>query len=106
MAAAKINCVHIAGSDARDSTSVLLGDVLASRVPVCVSRPYRAPLQRKKCCQQIIGLNDESLPVAVCSKRARFNFQSSSRITRFNSPVRTFSISVGKSRQQSLTLSD
>ena len=57
-------------------------DVLARRVPVSAFCRYRVSLQRKKCCQQIIGLNDESFPVAVCSKRARFNFQSSSRITR------------------------
>jgi hypothetical protein len=60
------NCVHIAGSGARDSMSVLLGDVLALPVPVSASRPYRVSLQRKKCCQQIICLNDESFSIAVC----------------------------------------
>ena len=42
---------------------VLLGDVLARRVPVSVFWRYRVSLQRKKCCQQIIGLEDESLSV-------------------------------------------
>src|SRR5258707_1664 len=32
--------------------------------PVTVWR-YRVSLQRKKCCQQIIGLNDESFSVAM-----------------------------------------
>src|SRR6266513_2397084 len=27
---------------------------------------YRIPLQREKCCQQIIGLEDESFSIAVC----------------------------------------
>jgi hypothetical protein len=27
---------------------------------------YRVSLQRKKRCQQIIGLDDESFPIAVC----------------------------------------
>ena len=37
---------------------VLLGDVRAFRVPVSAFWHYRVSLQRKKCCQQIIGLND------------------------------------------------
>ena len=45
---------------------VLLGDVRARRVPVSAFWRYRVSLQRKKCCQQIIRLNDESLSVAVC----------------------------------------
>ena len=43
-----------------------LGDVLASRVPVSAFWRYRVSLQRKKRCQQIIGLNDESFSIAVC----------------------------------------
>jgi hypothetical protein len=39
-------------------TGVLLGDVLARRVPVSAFWRHRVSLQRKKCCQQIIGLND------------------------------------------------
>ena len=46
--------------------SVLLGDVLASRVLVSAFWHYRVSLQRKKCCQQIIRLDDESFSVAVC----------------------------------------
>src|SRR6478609_6461730 len=45
--------------------SVLLGDVLARRVPVSAFCRYRVSLQRKKRCQQIIGLDDESFSVAV-----------------------------------------
>jgi hypothetical protein len=45
---------------------VLLGDVLARRVPVSLFWRYRVFLQRKKRCQQIIGLNDESFSIAVC----------------------------------------
>jgi hypothetical protein len=45
---------------------VLLADLVARRVPVSAFRPYRVSLQRKKCCQQIIGLNDESFSIAVC----------------------------------------
>jgi hypothetical protein len=44
---------------------VLLGDVLARRVPVSFFWGYRVSLQRKKCRQQIIGLDDESFSVAV-----------------------------------------
>jgi hypothetical protein len=44
---------------------VLLGDVLARRVPVSAFWRYRVPAQRKKRCQQIIGLDDESLSIAV-----------------------------------------
>jgi hypothetical protein len=66
MAAAKINCVHIAGSGARDSMDVLLGDVLARRVPVSPFWGYRVSLQRKKCRQQIVGLNDKPFSIAVC----------------------------------------
>jgi hypothetical protein len=43
----------------------VLGDVLARRVPVSAFWRYRVSLQRKKCRQQIIGLNDESFSVAV-----------------------------------------
>jgi hypothetical protein len=46
--------------------SVLLGDVLASRVLVSAFWRYHVSLQRKKCCQQIIGLDDESFSIAVC----------------------------------------
>jgi len=46
--------------------SVLLGEVLARRVPVSVFWRYRVSLQRKNCAQQINGLNDESFSVAVC----------------------------------------
>jgi hypothetical protein len=42
-------------------------DVLARRVPVSAFCRYRVSLQRKKCCQQIIGLNDESVFRAVRS---------------------------------------
>ena len=44
-------------------------DVLARRVPVSAFCRYRVSLQRKKCCQQIIGLNDESFPIAVRSPK-------------------------------------
>ena len=44
---------------------VLLGDVLARRVPVSSLWRYRVSLQRKKCCQQIIGFNNESFSIAV-----------------------------------------
>jgi len=40
--------------------------VLPHRVPVSAFYCYHVPLQRKKCCQQIIGLNDESFSIAVC----------------------------------------
>ena len=43
--------------------SVLLGDVSASRVLVSASGPYRVSPQRKKCCQQIIGLNERLLMI-------------------------------------------
>jgi hypothetical protein len=43
-----------------------LRDVLGRRVPVSAFWRYRVSLQRKKCCQQIIGLDDESFSVAVC----------------------------------------
>ena len=44
-----------------------LGDVVARRrVPVSAFSRYRVSLQRKKCCQQIIGLDDESFSVTVC----------------------------------------
>ena len=36
------------------------------RVPVRAFCCYRVCLQRKKCCQQIIGLHDESFSIAVC----------------------------------------
>jgi len=45
--------------------SLLRGNVLARRVPVSTFWRYRVSLQRKKCCQQIIGLNDESFSIAV-----------------------------------------
>jgi predicted branched-subunit amino acid permease len=45
---------------------VLLGDVGARRVPVSAFCRYHVSLQRKKRCQQIIGLNDESFSIAVC----------------------------------------
>ena len=57
------NCVRVAGSR---FMGALLGDVVARRVPVSAFWRYRVSLQRKKCCQQIIGLNDESFSVAVC----------------------------------------
>jgi hypothetical protein len=44
---------------------MLLGDVLARRVPVSALWRYSFSLQRKKCCQQIIGLDDESFSIAV-----------------------------------------
>jgi len=44
---------------------VLLDNVLARRVPVSAFWRYSVSLQRKKCCQQIIGLNDESFSIAV-----------------------------------------
>ena len=44
----------------------LLSDILARRLPVSALWRYRVSLQRKKCCQQIIGLNDESFSIAVC----------------------------------------
>ena len=44
---------------------VLLGDVPARRVPVSAFWRHRISLQRKKCCQQIVGLNDESFSIAV-----------------------------------------
>src|SRR5438874_6980792 len=45
---------------------VLLDDILARRVPVSAVCRYRVSLQRKKCCQQTIGLNDEPFSVPVC----------------------------------------
>jgi hypothetical protein len=42
-----------------------LRDVLARLVPVSAFSRYHVSLQRKKCCQQIIGLNDESFSIAV-----------------------------------------
>jgi hypothetical protein len=50
---------------------VFLGDVLACRVPVSASWRHRVSLQRKICCQQIIGLNDESFSVAVWHRRKK-----------------------------------
>src|SRR5258705_6480294 len=47
--------------------SLLLGDLLASRVLVSAFWRYRVSFQRKKCCQQIIGLNDKSFSIAVCT---------------------------------------
>jgi len=44
---------------------VLLDNVLARRVPVSAFWHYSVSLQRKKRCQQIIGLNDESFSIAV-----------------------------------------
>ena len=40
---------------------------LARRVPVSAFWRYRVSLQRKKCCQQIIGLKDESFSLTVCT---------------------------------------
>jgi hypothetical protein len=48
---------------------VLLGDVLARRVPVSFFWRYRVSLQRKKCCQQIIGLNDQEVQAPLSRKR-------------------------------------
>ena len=48
------------------SWGVLLGDVLARRVPVSAFWSYRVSLQREKCCKQIIAFNDESFSTAVC----------------------------------------
>ena len=45
---------------------VLLGNVLARRVPVSGFWRYRVSLQRKKCCQQIVRLDDKSFSIAVC----------------------------------------
>src|SRR6476619_5691581 len=45
---------------------LLRGDVLARLVLVRAFWRYRVSLQRKKRCQQIVGLNDESFSVAVC----------------------------------------
>ena len=42
-----------------------LGDVLVRPVPVSTFWRYHVFLQRKKRCQQIIGLNDESSSIAV-----------------------------------------
>jgi hypothetical protein len=39
---------------------------LARPVAVTAFWRYRVSLQRKKRCQQIIGLNDESFSVALC----------------------------------------
>src|SRR5207248_9886892 len=46
--------------------SVLLGDALARRVPVSAFCHYRVSLPRKKCRQQIVGLDDKSFSRAVC----------------------------------------
>jgi hypothetical protein len=40
--------------------------MLARRVPVSAFGRYHVSLQRKKCCQQIVGLNDESFSIAMC----------------------------------------
>jgi hypothetical protein len=42
-----------------------LRHVLARRVLVSFFWRYRVSLQRKKCCQQIIGFNDESFSISV-----------------------------------------
>ena len=44
---------------------VLQCDVLARPIPVSANCCYRVSLPRKKRCQQIIGLNDESFSIAV-----------------------------------------
>src|SRR5205814_7563909 len=44
---------------------VLLDNVLARRVPVSAFWRYQVSLQRKKRCQQVIGLNDESFSITV-----------------------------------------
>jgi len=49
-----------------DSGPYSLADVLARRVPVSAFWRYRVSLQRKKCCQQIIGFDDESFSIGVC----------------------------------------
>ena len=46
--------------------SVTLADLRARRVPVSAFWRYRVSLQGKKRGQQIISLDDESFPVAVC----------------------------------------
>jgi hypothetical protein len=38
--------------------------LLLIRFAVCLQN-YRVSLQRKKCCQQVIDLNDESFSIAV-----------------------------------------
>ena len=45
---------------------VLLGDVVARPVLASFFWRYRVSLQRKKCCQQIVVLDDESFSIAVC----------------------------------------
>ena len=42
-----------------------LADVMARPIPVSAFWRYRVSLQRKKCCQQIIGFDDESFSIAV-----------------------------------------
>jgi hypothetical protein len=49
-----------------------LGAVLPDRIPVSAFWRYRVSLQRKKCCQQIVGLNDESFrDVSISSRSPR-----------------------------------
>ena len=48
--------------------TVLLGDVVARRVPVSAFGRYHVSLQRKKCCQQIIGPDDEPFSLVLCSR--------------------------------------
>ena len=44
----------------RDFVGILLADILARRVPVSAFCRYHVSLQRKKRCQQVISLDDES----------------------------------------------
>jgi len=45
--------------------SILLRDVLTRRVPVSALYCHRVSVQRKKCCQQMIGLDDKSFSIAM-----------------------------------------
>jgi hypothetical protein len=62
------NIAFIVGSYIRGA---LLGEVWARLVPVSASWRYRVSLQRKKCCQQILCLDDEPFSVAVCIDATR-----------------------------------
>ena len=62
---------------------VLLGDVLARRVPVSAFWRYRVSLQRKKCCQQIIGLNNAKEESVVNLSRCSLLFVQQVRLARF-----------------------
>ena len=56
--------VFVSLDQERFTRGVLLGGVLARRVSVSAFCRNRVALQRKKCCQQIIGLDDESFSIA------------------------------------------